>query len=422
MKGMGRPGPTVSLEAARAQLLATMHRLEPRFLPVDRSLGRVLARALVAAEDVSPFANAAMDGFAVRAEDVRTASSRLRLIGSVAAGRVADERVGPGQAMAITTGAPLPTGADAVCMVERAELDGDEIALVAPIAAGENVRYPGEDVAKGSVVFDPFTELTPAHIGVLASLGVRAVAVYPSLRVGVLSTGDELVERAGPLERGQIHDSNRHLLLALARSVGCEPVDLGVVGDDEAAINQALESAVGACDAILTSGGVSVGVADHMKKVLGRLSGGSVRWMEVAIRPAKPFGFATLAGSGLPVLCLPGNPVAAMVSFELLVRPALRLMMGHAVLERPGLLATAEEGLARQWDGKLHLVRVVVTADRDGRLHARPLTCQGSHQLRSMALANALALLPDGEGVGAGEPIRVLLLSPDTVPISEPLA
>ncbi|EQD43939.1 molybdopterin-guanine dinucleotide biosynthesis protein B, partial [mine drainage metagenome] len=163
--------------------------------------------------------------------------------------------------------APLPAGADAVCMVERAELDGDEIALAVPVAAGENVRYPGEDIAKGSVVFEPFTELTPAHIGVLASLGERAVAVYPSLCVGVLSTGDELMAGAGPLERGQIHDSNRHLLLALARSVGCEPVDLGVVGDDEAAITQAIESAVGACDAILTSGGVSVGVADHMKKV-----------------------------------------------------------------------------------------------------------------------------------------------------------
>ena len=235
----------------------------------------------------------------------------------------------------------------------------------------------------------------------------------------MLSTGSELVEGGGPLRPGQIHDSNRHSLLALARSAGCEVVDLGLVADDEGSIAQAVERGAGRCDAILTSGGVSVGVADHMKTVLGRLAGGSVHWMEVLIRPAKPFGFAILTGSGLPVLCMPGNPVSAMVSFELLARPALRLMGGHAVLERPALLARTEEPLLRRSDGKLHLVRVVARADAEGRLHVRPSGGEGSHLLHMMALANALALVPDGEGVGADEEVRVLLLDAEELMAGE---
>jgi molybdenum cofactor synthesis domain-containing protein len=277
------------------------------------------------------------------------------------------------------------------------------------------VRYPGEDIARGSSVFEESTVIGPSHVGVLASMGVSEVVVYPPARVGVVSTGDELREGPGPLERGQIHDSNRHALLAASRSAGCQVVNLGVVGDDETAIARAIESGVGRCDAMLTSGGVSVGVADYMKTVLGRLSGGAVHWMEVSIKPAKPFGFAVLAPSGLPVLCMPGNPVSAMVSFELLARPALRFMMGHRVLDRPALPATAEEPLTRRPDGKLHFLRVVARVDGDGTLWVRPSGGQGSHQLRAMAEANALAVLPDGEGVDAGQPVRVLLVDPDAL-------
>ncbi len=412
-----RPGPTVALVEARRQLLAELDQLEPRRIPLDESIGCALAEAVVAAEDVPPFANSAMDGFAVRAEDAREAPARLRLIGAVAAGGVAADPLGVGEAMAIATGAALPKGSDAVCMVERATVEGTDVILEDPVQVGENVRYPGEDIALGSKVFDPFTVIGPSHIGVLASIGVSEVTVYPRARVGVLSTGDELRQGDGPLGYGQIHDSNRHALLAAARSAGCEAVNLGVVGDDEQAIADAIEGGVGRCDAILTSGGVSVGVADHMKTVLGRLSGGSVRWMEVAIKPAKPFGFAVLAPSGVPVLCMPGNPVSAMVSFELLARPALRFMMGHRVLDRPALQATAEERLKRHRDGKLHFIRVSARIDQQGQLLVRPSGGQGSHQLRSMAGANALAILPDGEGDGvdAGQQVQVLLLEPEGV-------
>jgi molybdenum cofactor synthesis domain-containing protein len=413
MADRARPGPTVSLAEARRQLLAAVSRLKPGPVPLDEAMGCALAEPVVAAEDVPPFANSAMDGFALRAEDARTAQSRLRLVGAVTAGGVADRPLGPGEAMAIATGAPLPQGSDAVCMVERATVEGTEVVLEAVIDQGENVRHPGEDIARGSSVFEESTVIGPSHIGVLASMGVSEVVVYPSARVGVVSTGDELREGPGPLELGQIHDSNSHALLAAARNTGCQVVNLGVVGDDEAAIAQAIESGVGRCDAMLTSGGVSVGVADHMKAVLGRLSGGAVHWMEVSIKPAKPFGFAVLAPSGVPVLCMPGNPVSAMVSFELLARPALRFMMGHRVLDRPALPAMAEEPLSRRRDGKLHFLRVVARVDGDGSLWVRPSGGQGSHQLRAMAEANALAILPDGEGVDAGQPVRVLVVDPD---------
>jgi molybdenum cofactor synthesis domain-containing protein len=410
-----RPGPTVSLAEARQQLLAELTRLEPRAVPLDEAMGCALAGPVLAAEDVPPFANSAMDGFAVRAEDAGTVPSRLRLIGAVTAGAVADHPLGPGEAMAIATGAPLPKGSDAVCMMERATVEGPEVVLEAAISQGENVRYPGEDIARGSSIFGPSTVIGPSHIGVLASIGVSEVTVYPPARVGVVSTGDELREGSGPLEFGQIHDSNRHALLAAVGGVGGHAVNLGAVGDDEQAIAQAIERGVGSCDAILTSGGVSVGVADHMKTVLGRLSGGAVRWMEVAIKPAKPFGFAVLAPSGVPVLCMPGNPVSAMVSFELLARPALRFMMGHRVLDRPAVLGTAEEGLRRHDDGKVHFVRVAARVDAEGALWVRPSGGQASHQLRAMAEANALAIVPDGVSIDAGQPVRVMLVDPDAL-------
>ena len=415
MAGHERPGPTVTLAEARRQLLADVVPLEPCRVPLDEAVGCVLAEEVEAAEDVPPFANSAMDGFALRAEDSREPTARLQLVGAVTAGGVAAGALGPGQAIAIATGAPLPKGSDAVCMVERTSVEGIEVVLEAAVEVGENVRYPGEDIPRGSSVFGPSTVLGPSHIGVLASIGVSEVLVVPRARVGVVATGDELRRGPGSLEYGQIHDSNRHALLAAARSVGCDAVDLGVVGDDERAIAGAVEAGAGACDVLLTSGGVSVGVADHMKTVLGRLSGGAVHWMEVAIKPAKPFGFAVLSTSGVPVLCMPGNPVSAMVSFELLARPALRNMMGHRTLYRPALPATTEERLVRRRDGKVHFLRVVARVDAEGNLWVRPSGGQGSHQLRSLAGANGLAVLPDGESVDAGERVRVLLVDPDAL-------
>jgi molybdenum cofactor synthesis domain-containing protein len=293
-------------------------------------------------------------------------------------------------------------------MVERtsAAVDG-RVQIDVAASPGDHLRLPGEDLRAGQVMFGAGSELGPGHLGVLASVGATTVRVVPPPRVGVLSTGDELVAGGHPLRPGQIRDSNRPMLLALVTRAGCVPVDLGTAPDDEMAISAALEGGVDGCDAVLTSGGVSVGDFDYVKTVLDRM--GDMAWWQVAVRPAKPLAFGTVRGT--PVFGLPGNPVSSLVSFELFARPALRQMAGHLDLFRPEIPAVADEALPRRPDGKLHLVRVVASTADDGRLHVRSSGGQGSHLLRAMALANALALLPDGDGVEAGGTVKVVLLT-----------
>jgi molybdopterin molybdotransferase len=400
------------LDEAQRLVLEACSPLDPVDVPIDEALGRVLAAPFVAAADVPPFANSAMDGYALRAADTAGAPVTLGVLGAALAGNPFTGEVGAGQAVAIATGAAVPEGADAVCMIERAQLDGDVVLIETSVAPGEFVRPAGDDIARGSVVFGAGEVIGPAHVGVLASLGSTAVRVAPQVRVGVLATGDELVDPPGALGPGRIHDANRHALLAAVRRVGGVAVDLGIVGDDEAAIGAALEAAIGRCDVVLTSGGVSVGVADHLKSVLARCSDGSAQWMEVRIKPGKPFGFARLAPSGLPVLCLPGNPVSALVVFELLAAPVLRRLAGHPRPVPVPVTARVDEPLGRAVDGKLHLRRVVVHVDADGGYVARPIGGMGSHLLHALASANGLAMLPDGVGAQAGESVRVLLLGP----------
>jgi molybdopterin molybdotransferase len=407
----------ICLEDARARVLEACLPLPVRDLALDDALGRVLAEPVVSAVDVPPFANTAMDGFAVRASDTAGAPVRLAIVGTLAAGAdPAGLTVGPGQAVRIMTGAPLPAGADAVVMVERtstpaaAEDSGDVVVIEGAASVGDHIRSAGDDLRAGQTAFEASSVLTPGHLGVLASLGLSRVTVFPPARVGVLSTGDELVEGSTPLRPGQIRDSNRPTLLALVREAGCVAVDLGTARDDEDAIRSKLQEGLAVCDAVVTSGGVSVGDFDYVKVVLDTI--GRMDWWQVAIRPAKPFAFGVAGPRLTPVFGLPGNPVSSMVSFEIFVRPALRRMMGHPDdrLLRPVIEAVADEPLPRRPDGKLHLDRVVATHLADGRLHVRRSGGQGSHMLRAMALANALALVPDGEGVAAGGTVSVILL------------
>ena len=369
-------------------------------------MGCVLAETVTSPEDVPPFANTAMDGYAVRAADLGGASSdspvELPVVAEVAAGHPADRALAPGEAMRIFTGAPIPDGADAVVMVERTRRlgDGSRVAIEAEVAVGESVRAAGDDLRKGDTVFEPGEVIGAGHLGVLAGIGVGEVLVQPRLRVGVLSTGDELVEAGQPLAPGQIRDSNRATLLALVALEGWEAVDLGLIRDDEAAITGAIQEGASSCDAVLTSGGVSMGDIDLVKVVLDRI--GEMRWMQIAIRPAKPFAFGLVDGS--PVFGLPGNPVSSMVSFELLARPALRRMAGHADTMRPEIPAIAAEPFARRPDGKVHFVRVVAERDDDGVLHVRSAGGQGSHHLTAMARADALLPLVDGEGAAPVNP------------------
>jgi molybdopterin molybdotransferase len=393
----------IPVDEARRVILAACPVLPARSLPLLEALGCVTAGTVVAGHDVPSFPNSAMDGFAVRAEDT---PGRLEVVGTSAAGSGPGVTVGPGQAVRIMTGALVPAGADAVVMVERTSpAAGGGVRIEIAAQPGDHIRHPGEDLRAGQVLFEPGTELAPGHLGVLASVGATEVDVIPPARVGVLSTGDELA--AGDLQPGQIRDSNRPMLLALVAQARCVPVDLGTAPDDEAAITAAIERGVAGCDAILTSGGVSVGDFDYVKVVLDRV--GDMHWWQVAVKPAKPLAFGTVKGT--PVFGLPGNPVSSLVSFELFARPALRQITGHADLYRPVVAAVADEPLRRRPDGKLHLARVVATAADDGRLHVRSSGGQGSHLLRAMALANALALLPDGDGVDANETVKVMLLT-----------
>jgi molybdenum cofactor synthesis domain-containing protein len=399
--------PLVALDDVRAEILGAVATLAP--VTVDRAdaHGLVLAADVVAGEDVPPFANTAMDGYAVRAADTAGASTdgpvRLRVVGELPAGHAPSTPVGPGDAIRIMTGAPMPSGADAVVMVERTAPDGTDGVLVeVEVDAGLHVRAAGGDLTTGAVVF-------PAGTRLLASVGASTAAVFPRPRVGVLSTGDELVE-AGPLEPGKIRDSNRPMLLALAREAGMDAIDLGRAPDDEDTITRLLEDALERCDAVLTSGGVSVGDYDYVKAALDRL--GSLEWRQVAIRPAKPLAFGVVRGT--PVFGLPGNPVSSLVSFELFARPALLQLAGDPHRFRPEVVARAGTDLARRPDGKLHLDRVRVTWIDGGYVAVRTGD-QASNVLSATALANGLALLADGDGVRAGDDVRVMLLdaSPD---------
>jgi molybdenum cofactor synthesis domain-containing protein len=361
-----------------------------------------------------PFANTAMDGYAVRSEDVASANDapvRLRVIDTVLAGAPASKPVGVSEAARIMTGAPMPPGADAVVMVERTERVGDDhVDVMVAVDPGQHVRGVGEDIEPGDVVVEAGSVLTPPRVGVLAEIGLRVVAAYPRPRVGVLSTGDELVADGGPLGPGQIRDSNRPALLAAVRASGFDPVDLGVVRDDRQAIADAIGRGVEDCDALLTSGGVSMGDVDLVKVVLGELA--DMRWMQIAIRPAKPFAFgvAERDSARVPIFGLPGNPVSSLVSFELLARPALRRMAGFSVFDRVRMRAVAAEPFTRRPDGKTHFARVRAELGDDGVYRVRSAGGQGSHQLSAMAAANALAVLPDGDGVGPGDRVDVLLL------------
>lgn len=424
----------IPLDEALAHVLARCEPLVPGPVPAPSAAGLVLAGDVVAAEAVPPFANTAMDGYAVRAADTAGAPVELPVAGEVAAGHPADRPLAAGEAMRIFTGAPLPEGADAVVMVERtAPLDGGRaVRIEVAVEPGTHLRAAGEDLKPGERVFGAGDEVTPARLGVLASLGVAEVVAHPRPRVGVLSTGDELVTGPAPLQPGQIRDSNRPTLLALVAQAGFEPVDLGRVADDEPAIAGAIERGAVTCDAVLSSGGVSMGDIDLVRVVLDRI--GDMRWMQVAIRPAKPLAFGLVpgpAGRPVPVFGLPGNPVSSMVSFALFARAGLRRLAGHpdARLHLPRFRAVAAEPLARRPDGKVHFVRVVATVTpvggpglggrgsargavgAGGELRVRSSGGQGSHQLGAMARADGLAVLPDGEGVGAGEPVEVILLA-----------
>ena len=409
----------IELSEAREYVLSGCLPNDHVVVALNDALGCITTEAVVAAEQVPPFANTAVDGYAVIAIDTATVPVTLRVTGTVRAGMSGVESpVESGCAVRIMTGAPVPPGANAIVMVEDTEgsPEDDTVVVTATATVDQHIRPAGDDVNPGDPVINIGTELTAAHLGVLATIGVTRIAVVRRPVVGVISTGDELVDDGSPLAPGQIRDSNRLTLRKLLESHGFETVDLGLARDNEQVIEDAMRAGAETCDAIVTTGGVSIGDFDYVKVVLDRI--GDMRWMQIAIRPAKPLAFGTLTrsdGTAVPVFGLPGNPVSSMVSYELFCRPGLRKMSGFADdnLDVGIIDGVLTEPLRRRADGKTHFARVVCEWDGSSSTYkVRSAGAQGSHHMASMAAANALAELPDGDTLETGSTVRVRLLRP----------
>ncbi len=410
------PSRMIGVDDARDRIVVAFAPLPAVPLPLDDALGLVLASPVVADANLPPFANAAMDGFAVRTADTRQATPdaavTLRVIGQAAAGYLTDVEVIAGTAVRIMTGAPIPAGADAVVRFEETDEAetrlSDRVLLSAPARRVEirrapkpceNVRPAGEDVGAGETVLTTGTRLRAAHLGLLAALGRTSVAVHRRPRVAILATGDEIVEPGGELRPGQIRNSNGTMIAALVRRYGGQPIVLGVARDTAADLRQKLRSACGA-DLLITIGGVSVGDYDVVKEIL-RAEGRIDLW-QVRLKPGKPLAFGWIGAT--PLLGLPGNPVAAAVAFEQFARPALLTLIGRTDLDLPTVLACLADRIENR-GGRRHFVRVRVDATATGYV-ARLAGAQGAGILTSLARANGLLVIP--EEVAVAEPDSML--------------
>lgn len=403
--------PMLSVEEAAEKFLSHFAPLEVETVPILEALGRVLAETVTAPMDVPPLSNTAMDGYAVRSEDVASARPeapvRLQIAADLAAGYVLEQPVQPGTAVRIMTGAPIPPGADAVIPFEDVQVQNGQVIVSRPISPGKNVRQAGEDVRKGQVVLEPGAVLKPAAIGMLAALGHATVRVHRRPRVAILSTGDEVIDIDALWQPGKIRDANSYSNAAQVLKYGGIPIRLGIARDTveelTAKIRAGLEQKV---DLFLTSGGVSVGDFDVVKKVLA--AEGEIAFWRVRMKPGKPLAFGLI--QGVPILGLPGNPVSAMVSFEMFARPAILRMLGYRDLARPTVEAVLLDSIPRK-DNRRHYVRVTLSRGGDGDLYARLTGDQGSGILLSMVKADGLAIIPeDVDHLDAGSKVKVIPL------------
>lgn len=400
------PRDELSTAEARARILAAVTPVAERErLALGDTLGRVIAADVPSPIDVPGHTNSAVDGYALRGEELAE-GARFEIVGRALAGRPFDGEVSPGTCVAITTGAAVPGGADTVVMQEDADAQDTEVVIRRPCGRGDNVRQAGEDIPAGGVVARVSDRITPPLLGVLASLGLGEVEVCGRPRVAVFSTGDEIREPGESLPRGCVYDSNRYTLRALLAGSGAEIIDLGLIPDDREQLRHALSEAAAVSDAILTSGGVSVGEADFIKEILAEL--GAVAFWKLAIKPGRPLTFGTLGKSLF--FGLPGNPVAAMVTFLQFVQPALEKLSGATPQPPVRLRARCRDRL-RKRPGRREFQRAILTQDTSGRLEVALTGRQGSGVLTSMSLANCLIVLTEEqESVDPGTEVGVELL------------
>jgi len=395
----------ISVEEAINIILQQIRPLPPQRISFADAWGLVLAEDVYAAEPMPPFRAASVDGYALIAGDT---SPTRRLVGQQSAGYVSDVEVAAGTAVRVTTGAPVPSGADAVVMLEFTEEGDGYVEIKTPLEVGSNIRPVGQDLAQGQLVLAHGASLGAPEIGLLAMVGKAEVLIYPAPRVGVMSTGDELVEPGEPVKPGQIRDSNRFSLMSAVREVGGIPIDLGKVTDEAGTLQETMARGLHQADAILTSGGVSMGQLDLVKPYLAER--GTIHFGRVRAKPGKPVTFATI--NSVPVFAMPGFPVSALVSFEVYVRPALLKMAGHTRLDRPRRRVTLTHSVFHA-AGRTEFQRAVVTREGDGRYMAVTTGLQGSGRLLSMHGANALLVLPYQQGdFPGGAEVEAIITGP----------
>lgn len=399
----------VTVDEALDKILSHIQPLGFEKVSILDAMGRVIAEDIHAHRNIPPFDNSAMDGYALRMEDIQKASPdhpiRLEVIEDLPAGSISKKKVERGKAIRIMTGAPIPAGADTVLPVEETQKENGFVLIFKAVVLGENIRKSGEDVKKGDRVIFKGDTIRPAEVGMLASVGRSFIAVYQRPVVAILCTGDELVDVDGDLDEVKIISSNSYALTAQVKDCGAIPIQLGIARDRREEIEEKLRQGVRA-DVLLTSAGISVGDYDFVKDVMKNLGMEMVFW-KVAMRPGQPLAFGKIGGK--PVFGLPGNPVSSMISFEQFVRPSLLKMMGYHQLFRPVVEATLKEEI-RKTAGRRYFIRGAVSIEKN-EYFVTTTGEQGSGILRSMVRANGLIVIPEGqEMVRAGEKVNVQLL------------
>jgi len=399
----------ITVEEALDTILAHVETMGQEKVSILEALTRVIGEDIHAPRHIPPFDNSGMDGYAVRAENVRAASEahplQLEVIDDVPAGFRSKKALTDGQAIRIMTGAPMPVGADTVVPVEETKKEGNTVHILKAFPRGDNVRQAGEDVRKGDLIISRGDVIRPAEVGMLASVGRSFVSVYQRPTVAILCTGEELADVDEPLGDIKIVSSNSYTLAAQVKDCGAIPIQLGIARDRKEEIKEKLGQGIRA-DVLISSAGVSVGDYDFVKDALSELGMDMMFW-KVAMKPGKPLVFGTIQSK--PVFGLPGNPVSSMVAFEQFVRPSLLKMMGHRQIFRPIIEAVLRNDIRKE-PGRRHYIRALVSFE-ENRYSVTPTGAQGSGILRSMVRANGLIVIPeDREIVRAGENVRVQLL------------